>query len=50
MADRRKFRDCVGCSCFLKSCIAVVDVEGHRVKVYDVCCRSCVAGGRVSVG
>jgi len=45
--NRRKFRDCVGCPCFLKSCIAVVDVN---VKVYDVCCRSCEIVRGVGLG
>ena len=49
MSDRCNFRDCVSCPCFLKDCIAVVNVGNRRVKVYDVCCRSCI-DARVSVG
>ena len=49
LAKRRSFRDCGACPRFLGSCIAVVDAEGRKVKVYDACCRSCVVD-RVSVG
>ena len=55
--ERRGHRDCVGCPCFLKNCIAVIYVNGHGAMVYDVCCRSCGEGHkallefvRVSVG
>lgn len=56
-SERREHGDCAGCACFLKSCIAVIDVNYRMVKVYDVCCRSCieryktlVKSVRVSVG
>ena len=41
---RRSFRDCVGCPCFLKSCVDVVVVDGVEVKVCKICCHSCVKG------
>lgn len=39
---RLNFKACVGCPCWLRSCIDVIVVDGVDVKVFDVCCRSCV--------